>query len=140
MANHQGIITIQLDRLRRLKYDVNALAEFEGVVGQSLPSLFSLRDGESPEEMGRRVGGFRVARALLWAGLLFESPRLTLHEAGNLIESAQGESLEEKLNFVAQTVSSGFQSMRRDDRGKKESIPGVSASSGIGGTGASSSA
>ena len=52
--------------------------------------------------------GFRTTRALLWAGLIWESPQLTLEEAGELIdavpESAADGSISGHLQYVLERV------------------------------------
>lgn len=69
-------VTIELDKPRRLRFDLNALADLEGVLGLGIGQIFK-------EEMI----GVRVIRALLWAGLKWEDRGLTLERVGTLLNS-----------------------------------------------------
>ncbi len=60
------------DQPRRLRFDPNAVADLEGVLGMSLSRIL----GE---------GGIRVIRAMLWAGLKWEDRGLTLERVGTLM-------------------------------------------------------
>jgi len=67
-------VEIELDRPRRLRYDINALADLEEALGVGLGAALS----------GERMG-IRTLRAMLWAGLRHEDPMLTIREAGELL-------------------------------------------------------
>lgn len=66
-------VEIELDKPRRLRFDINALADAEEALGGSLASL--------GEQMG-----IRPLRALIWAGLKWEDPQLSIRQAGDLIQ------------------------------------------------------
>jgi len=83
-------VTVKLDKQRKLKYTFNAFCELEEALGRPLASIkgneFKMKD----------------LRALVWAGLLHETPELTLEEAGDLID--QAESIEDVANAVSEAV------------------------------------
>lgn len=58
---------------RNLRFDLNALADFEQEVGMGFAQLMSSK------------AIFATARALLWAGLKHEDRTLTIERAGNLL-------------------------------------------------------
>lgn len=60
-------------RVRRLKFDVNALADFEQETGMGFAQLMKQR------------AIFGTARAMAWAGLKFEDRGLTIEKVGELI-------------------------------------------------------
>lgn len=91
MANkYAGEVTIHLDRVRTLRFTMNARASFQTEMGISIPVLFSkLSDFERLPPMQRaellmRTFGDREVRALLWSALLHDNPRMTLEEAGDI--------------------------------------------------------
>lgn len=84
MANKQrGYVDIELDKKRRLKFNMNALSELEDAMGKPVTQLNNV--------------GMKELRALLWAGLIHENPNLTLQDAGNLIELENIEYIGEKV-------------------------------------------
>lgn len=95
-------VTVKLDKQRKLKYTFNAFCELEEALGRPLASFqsneFKMKD----------------LRALVWAGLLHETPELTLEEAGDLID--QAESIEEVANAVSAAIEAAL--------GKKKGEPG----------------
>lgn len=60
-------------RVRNLKFDVNALADFEQETGMGFAQLMKQR------------AVFASARAMLWAGLKHEDRALTIEDVGNLL-------------------------------------------------------
>lgn len=95
MANkHRGYVEVELGgEVRRLKYDLNALAELEDALGYPVTQL---RDD--------RIG-VRELRALVWAGLLHEEPKLTLKAAGSMIEL---DRIEEITKAVTEALERAF--------------------------------
>lgn len=67
-------VAIELDKPRRLRFDVNALADLEEHLGVGIGKVME------------QEANFRLLRALLWAGLKWEEPRLTIERAGALIQ------------------------------------------------------
>lgn len=112
MANTQmGEVSVRLDVVRKLKFDLNALAEFEGAMGCSVNSLF-LRVKDANEAGGKEAGaaviGFREVRALVWAALLHENPTLTIKEAGKLAEQGDGEEMTDKINILTAKLMEAY--------------------------------
>jgi len=95
-------VTVKLDKQRKLKYTFNAFCELEEALGRPLASIkgneFKMKD----------------LRALVWAGLLHESPGLTLEEAGDLIDKA--DSIEDVTDAVSRAIEAAL--------GKKGDEPG----------------
>lgn len=60
-------------RKRRLRFDINALADFEQETGMGFAQLM------------RQKAAFASVRAMLWAGLKFEDRGLTIEQVGDLI-------------------------------------------------------
>lgn len=90
-------VPIELDRPRRLRFDVNALADLEiALGGQSLSEVFS--------------GEMRIAtiRALLWAGLRHEDRGITIERAGALLQKSidDGKTMADLLGRVSEAVTS----------------------------------
>lgn len=86
MANKQrGYVDIELDRKRRLKFNMNALSELEDVLGRPITQLSD------------QTIGMKELRALLWAGLLHEDPDLSLQEVGALVEMENIQLISEKI-------------------------------------------
>jgi len=69
-----GYVAIELDKPRRLRFDINALADLEETMGATLPAIIS------------GGVGIRALRALIWAGLRWEDPGLTEVRAGELLQ------------------------------------------------------
>jgi hypothetical protein len=102
MANKEdGEISIRLDRVRVLKYDFNAFAEFEDRTGKTVPATFSTITAKNPNE----TFGFSMIRSFLWAGLIHEDPELTMQGAGKLIDQADGKTAIERLTYVSGKVN-----------------------------------
>lgn len=70
------MITIELDKERRIRFTMNALADAERVRGLGLPAMIH------PLNVGHLT-----TRALLWAGLKWEDRSLTLEKAGDLVDT-----------------------------------------------------
>ncbi len=67
-------VPVELDKPRRLRFDINALADLEETLGVGLGAML------------QQHVGVRVLRAMLWAGLKWEDPGLTLQRAGKLLQ------------------------------------------------------
>lgn len=65
---------IEIDKHRKLRYDFNAIADLEAVTRKPLAHMV----------LPLSLGSFDAIRALLWAGLKWEDPKLTVAGAGNL--------------------------------------------------------
>lgn len=111
MANKQrGYALIELDRLRTIKFDMNALAEMEDALGRPVSQMTEMNVG------------MREMRAMVWAGLLHENPKLTLADAGKLIEL-------DRLEEITQQITAAFTNAFSGGSGGKN---GKSGSSGTG--------
>ena len=90
MRNH---VQIHLDRLRNLRFDINAFADAEALMGGSVLEI-----------LGNETGllRFSVQRALLWAGLKHEDPSLTPQKVGSLMQEhlTKGHSLTDLMKAV----------------------------------------
>jgi hypothetical protein len=85
MANKmRGLIPIELDKPRTLRYDWNALAEFED------------RTGVPITEIGKKVS-IKTLRALLFCGLKHEDPTLTEEAVGAMIGMDDIQTIQSKL-------------------------------------------
>lgn len=86
MANkHRGEIAIQLDKKRKLRFNVNALAELEDQLGYSLTKL----DAENM--------GIKTLIKMFWAAMLHELPELTLKEAAELMDHSTLDVIADKV-------------------------------------------
>lgn len=104
MANkHRGYIDIELDKPRRLKFDMNALAELEDVIGKPVSQL------------NQDTVGIKELRAMVWAGLLHEEPKLTIKGAGDLIQLDRIKEITKKVT-EALTIAFSSQSEEKNDQ------------------------
>jgi hypothetical protein len=92
-------VNIELDRPRRIRFDVNALSDAEEALGMGLGAVMQTQMG------------VRMIRALLWAGLRWEDRGLTLERTGTLIQQyiESGGTLEDLGEKLTQAlVASGL--------------------------------
>ncbi len=117
MANkYRGEVSIRLDRTRTIKLDFNALADFKDITGTSIQSVFMRlskihEESPTPKERAIRIMdtfGENFLRVLLCVGLRHEDEDLTLRQAGNLIELAEGEGMFEKFNHVMTKLTEAY--------------------------------
>lgn len=99
MSNAYAVTIELVGRSRRLRFDMNALAELEGVLGRSVAEVLS-GDGQAL--------GFASMRALMWAGLRHEDRGITLERAGQMMQSAieSGMSLSDLLEKISEAITS----------------------------------
>lgn len=87
-------IAIELDKVRHLRYGTNALAEAEDLLGMPVSAL----DEDNI--------GVKELRIMLYVGLMWEDPELTLMKAGDIIDDAEmgfdelGEKIGEAVNLA----------------------------------------
>lgn len=88
-------VAIELDRPRRLRFDINSLAELEDVLGGNLFSVF---------QQDRL--GIKFLRAFVWGGLRWEDKSLTMHQAGDLIQDylERGGTLESLMQTLTKAI------------------------------------
>ena len=92
MANkHKSLVTIELDKVRKIRYTLNALAEIEEKLGAKLDQLDKI-------DMG-----IKELRTFLWAGLIHEDAELTEREVGNLVDF-------DNMEYINQKITEAFQS------------------------------
>lgn len=86
MANkHRGMVEVELDKKRTIRFTMNAMAELEDKLGLSL------------EDMGNVQMTIKNVRTILWAGLIHEDPDLTEEEVGNMVDMGNMEYVQEKV-------------------------------------------
>lgn len=88
------LIPIELDRTRRLRFDMNALAALE-------ENGLNVFDDETLANLERLVKSPSRIRLFVWAGLLHEDPELTLQQVGALIA---GDGFLPAMNAVAASL------------------------------------
>jgi hypothetical protein len=89
-------IPIELDKQRRLRYDLTALADIEERLGvDSITEFF-----EQPLK-------FSTIRTILWAGLIHEDENLTEREVGRWID---GDNYKAMYEITTQALMSAFPS------------------------------
>jgi len=88
MANNvkEGLIPIQLDRERNLKFDLNAFIELEEKYGD-IDTAFKDIEG----------GKMKAIRTVLWAGLVHEDESLTEKQVGALVTVSNLNEITDKL-------------------------------------------
>lgn len=86
-------VPINMDKERHLRIDTNALIRIEDVLGKSITELTTSM-------------GVKEMRAIVWAGLCWEAPELTLAEVGDLIDTT--ESFEYVANKVTEAMNLAF--------------------------------
>lgn len=89
-------VTITLDRVRTLRFDMNAGAAIEDTSGRTLPVL-----------LGRGAVSVSAMRWLIWGLLLHEEPTLTPAAAGTLVQTywfEQGKRLPELGLLVSEAI------------------------------------
>lgn len=87
-----GDIIINLDKPRKLVFDLNAMSAYEEVTGKSA------------FEIGEQVTASSI-RALLWACFIHEDDKLTLNDVGKLIHSGNMQEITKKMNEVVRNSS-----------------------------------
>lgn len=108
MANkYAGEVEVNLgDGRHVLRYTWNAWASFQSASGKPwihYLGRFKELGSIAPEDTGLKVMeiiGPMEMRALIWAGLLEDNPRITLEEVGRLLEGAEGEGMEAKFLYL----------------------------------------
>lgn len=109
-------------RKRSLRFDINALADFEQETGMGFGQLMSTR------------AVFATARALLWAGLKHEDRTLTVEKVGTLLGKyvMRGGAIDIALSaaFLAAKEQGAFGDNTKDDEGTERPNDQPQAASG----------
>lgn len=92
MAKADKLVSIELDKVRHLKFNLNALILAEKTTGKKMA------------ELGNTEGGFDMEflRAMMYAGLKHEDKKLTLEDVGDMIDFNNLEEVTNKLNEAMQ--------------------------------------
>jgi hypothetical protein len=90
-------VKINLDKERNLRFDLNAMVEFEGVSGRNI------FDGTFT---GAKMSA-REIRAMLWACLIHEDKKLTLDQVGGLITVGNMAEVATKLGEAFSVATKG---------------------------------
>jgi len=95
MSNLQDIRaklgTLQLDKERHLKFDLNAFAEFEDIYGDINTAFEAMQKGS-----------VKAIRAMLWAGLVHEDKTLTIEQVGSMIDMS---NINEVVGAISKAIS-----------------------------------
>ena len=81
---------------KRLRYDFNAVADIEEKSGKGLGSLFNEQN----------IGLYSM-RLLLWGGLKWEDPGLTIQRTGQMIQQfiEDGNDLEDLTPYIEEAIN-----------------------------------
>lgn len=124
----QPDLVVELDVPRRLRFDVNAFADVEDRSGRALGALLA----------SAKTGGGAAVRWLLWCCLLHETPTITPHEVGRLLQAhwvEKGKRWADLGEPIAEAIhrSRIFTPIAKsDDTKKKEPDPAASSASATG--------
>ena len=82
-------------KVKRLRYDFNAIADVEEAAGMGIGKIFS-----------EDIIGLHIIRLLVWAGLKHEDRGLTTQRAGLIIRDMinEGHSVESIMELVMRTL------------------------------------
>jgi len=115
-------------KLYKLRYDFNAIADLEQRAGAGVVKLFN------EEQIG-----FNTIRMLVWAGLKWSNPGLTVEDAGRVVVAfiSDGNTVEDlSANITKALNTSGLFGKPDDEKGddseppfQEEVLPKKSASS-----------
>lgn len=94
-------VEIELDKVRHLRFDFNAICDFEDKAGKEIMSMMiTLPDGSPSIKFN-----FKDLRILLWAALKWEDPALTLEQVGAQIYNGNAEAVGKK---IAEALNAGL--------------------------------
>ena len=79
---HRGEVALDAgERSLTLRFDINALCELEGAVGEPAQVFLA-----KVQKVGQT--GLTQLRAIVWAGLRYYHPELSMRDAGDVIDEA----------------------------------------------------
>lgn len=99
--SRNNYVSIQLDKQRNLRFDLNAMAAYEEATGKS---AFSIGDDINAKSI----------RALLWASLIHEDEELTIEQVGSMIHTGNMTDITNKINQLVQS------STKTDEDGEQD--------------------
>jgi len=119
-------VPIQLDKRRQLRFDFNAFAALQRECGISIMDLqkFVGIAKNSANESGLMLPIYEL-RGFIWAGLLDESPDITVKQVGDLLD----EHLMERPAEIGESLisalmeSSFFKAAEKKEQGPKPTVP-----------------
>lgn len=134
MSKLDSTVEIVLDRPRRLRFGFNADSAFEEATGQTLSGIMFRAGQAENKESGSActVIGFRLLRAMVWAGLRHEDPTLTIEAVGDLLDLASGDNEAARYQSVIQTAMKAF-GLSQGEPSKKVEAPPAGNPGGTGG-------
>lgn len=93
----RGVAVTVGDRPKFLRFTLNSLAELESALGKPVTTL-------------DQAFGFKEQRAFFWAGLLHTEPKLTILEAGELLDPVMADPIawRELMDKVIQAFTLAF--------------------------------
>jgi hypothetical protein len=100
VANKQrGFIEVELDKVRHIRFSLNALEEMEEALGVSVDQF-----GDALTK-----GGIKAMRKFLWIGLKQEDPELTEKQVGDMVDIGSFLEMQGKIGeaFAAAIGESG---------------------------------
>lgn len=103
-------VIIKLDKPRKLRYTINAMATLEDLTGKPFASFVAGFNEES--------FSFKDLRALVWAGLIDEDPSLTPEDVGNLLDKTQ--DLTEVLMKVGEALQTALGGQKKVTKEQNE--------------------
>lgn len=99
-------VPIMLDKERTLKYDLNAFAEIEERFGTVQKAFDELQQQK-----------LKAVRAVLWAGLIHEDPKLTERQVGSLLSLGDLATI---LPAVTEAITAALPQVSPEDEAKNE--------------------
>ena len=94
------------DGTRSLKFDNHAIYRFEEIQGESAVNVIV-----------RGLTSVRTINHFIWAGLLHESPNITITEVINLVDTHR---MQEYANIISTAIDHALDSGKRDLAKKKQ--------------------
>ena len=73
-----SIMPIEIDRMRHIKFDLNAMMDLEASIGRTLT--------QATMPLNPMMSSISTTVNVLWAGLKWEDPKLSTKDAGNLAQ------------------------------------------------------
>lgn len=98
-------VPITLDKERTLKYDLNAFAELEERFGTIQKAFDELQQQK-----------LKAVRAIVWAGLIHEDPKLTEQQVGAMLSFADLASI---LPAVTEAIEAALPKVSAEDESAK---------------------
>ncbi|WP_069649638.1 hypothetical protein [Caloranaerobacter ferrireducens] len=86
-------VAIELDKVRNLRYGINALCQLEDMLGKPITKL-------------QNETGIKEFRVILYCGLIWEDKTLTLEKIGDLMDEA---ITEKGIDYINDKVSEALE-------------------------------